>query len=65
MNAAAFNIELFKVIMKFRNVEKGVRYKPAFGLNAIPEGSGIYHVGDKVRVISCLDRESLPMSNHW
>lgn len=61
---AKANLVVFKVMIKFRGVEKAFRYKPAFGVNAISRESGIYRVGDKVRVISCLDRETLPMSDH-
>ncbi|CAE6488842.1 unnamed protein product [Rhizoctonia solani] len=46
----------FKVITKFRQVEP--ESTPCFGMNAVAQSPGILKVGDSVRVLTVLERET-------
>ena len=55
--------DLLKVMAKYRGVEKEAPFVPVFGVNAVIHGSGMYAVGDRARVTSFLDRETIPAPN--
>ncbi|CEL56074.1 hypothetical protein RSOLAG1IB_07527 [Rhizoctonia solani AG-1 IB] len=49
----------FKVISKFRQVEPEKGTSACFGMNAITQSSGLLKVGDSVRVLNVLERETV------
>jgi len=50
----------FKVIAKFRRVDKTMPYTPCFGVNGLPQQSGVLRVGDNMKVLTTFDRNNLP-----
>ncbi|KAG9127316.1 hypothetical protein FRC07_014849 [Ceratobasidium sp. 392] len=48
----------FKVITKFRRVETLAGSTACFGVNAVAQTSGLFKVGDRLRVLTVLERET-------
>ncbi|KAG8742537.1 hypothetical protein FRC10_001304 [Ceratobasidium sp. 414] len=48
----------FKVITKFRRVETLAGSTACFGVNAVAQASGVFRVGDRLRVLTVLERET-------
>ncbi|KAG9100078.1 hypothetical protein FS749_016347 [Ceratobasidium sp. UAMH 11750] len=48
----------FKVITKFRRVEPLAGSTACFGANAVAQTSGVFRVGDRLRVLTVLERET-------
>ncbi|KAF8602395.1 hypothetical protein BDV93DRAFT_474663 [Ceratobasidium sp. AG-I] len=49
----------FKVITKFRRVEPEKGATACFGVNAVAQTSGVFRVGDRVKILSVLERETV------
>ncbi|KAI8621184.1 hypothetical protein BC830DRAFT_315235 [Chytriomyces sp. MP71] len=52
LEGGGFDTQVMNTLMKFRRVDKGKKYEPCFGVNAISKGvGGVVTVGDKVEVL--------------
>ena len=55
-NERVLALNFFKIITKFRQVEP--KTSPCFGVNAVAQSCGVIRVGDSVKVLSVLERET-------
>ncbi|QRV80349.1 importin-9 [Ceratobasidium sp. AG-Ba] len=52
----------FKVITRFRRVDSEPGSTACFGVNGVTQASGVFRLGDRLRVLSILERETLEVN---
>ncbi|KAG8793716.1 hypothetical protein FRC17_008406, partial [Serendipita sp. 399] len=53
----------YKVLAKYRRIDPANPYTPCFGVNAVPKESGIYKVGDTIKIAKYAKAGKLPMKS--